>query len=213
MSTMLTRNQLKKHKGVRYIIYDFETSGLNPYSDDIIEIGAIDNYGNTFNVLLKTPKKLSSKITELTGITNELLNDEGLDPMEGMGLFHDFIYTFMTNNLSVENKLYLVAHNNDAFDKLFLKFTFGKYGYEIPSMVKFIDSYRMAQMILPELNYFSLKSLSKYFNIGLEQDHRALSDCVMLKQVFNVLLTIFKQKYGTKDLDTVLKKVTNPFEL
>ena len=213
MSTMLTRNQLKKHKGVRYIIYDFETSGLNPYSDDIIEIGAIDNYGNTFNVLLKTPKKLSSKITELTGITNELLSDRGLDPTEGMGLFHDFIYTFMTHNLSVETKLYLVAHNNDAFDKLFLKFNFDKYGYEMPPMIKFIDSYRMAQLILPELNYFSLKSLSKYFNIGLEQDHRALSDCVMLKQVFNVLLTIFKQKYGTKDLDTVVKKVTNPFEL
>ena len=207
---MLTRNQLKKHKGIRYIIYDFETSGLNPYNDDIIEIGAIDNYGNTFNVLLNTKKKLSNKITEITGITNELLEKEGLDPIDGIKLFHDYIYMF---DINFNNKLYLIAHNNDAFDKLFLKFTFGKYGFDLVdlSLINFIDSYRMAQLLLPELNYFSLKSLSKYFNIGLEQDHRALSDCVMLKNLFNVLLTIFKQKYGTKDLNKICKKINNPF--
>jgi DNA polymerase III epsilon subunit-like protein len=210
MSKMLTRNQLKKHKGIRYIIYDFETSGLNPYNDDIIEIGAIDNYGNTFNVLLNTKKKLSNKITELTGITNELLEKEGLDPIDGIKLFHDYIYMF---DINFNNKLYLIAHNNDAFDKLFLKFTFGKYGFDLVdlSLINFIDSYRMAQLLLPELNYFSLKSLSKYFNIGLEQDHRALSDCVMLKNLFNVLLTIFKQKYGTKDLNIICEKINNPF--
>ena len=210
MSKMLTRNQLKKHKGIRYIIYDFETSGLNPYNDDIIEIGAIDNYGNTFNVLLNTKKKLSNKITELTGITNELLEKEGLDPIDGTKLFHDYIYMF---DINFNNKLYLIAHNNDAFDKLFLKFTFGKYGFDLVdlSLINFIDSYRMAQLLLPELNYFSLKSLSKYFNIGLEQDHRALSDCVMLKNLFNVLLTIFKQKYGTKDLNIICEKINNPF--
>ena len=204
---MLTRNQLKKHAGIRYIIYDFETSGLNPYNDDIIEIGAIDNYGNTFNVLLKTKKKLSNKITELTGITNELLEKEGLNPIDGVKLFYDYICMFDNN---FNNKLYLIAHNNDAFDKLFLKFTFGKYRFKLPSL-HFIDSYRMAQLILPELNYFSLKSLSKYFNIHLEQDHRALSDCLMLKEVFNVLLTIFKQKYGTKDLNIICEKINNPF--
>ena len=188
MNKMLTRNQLKKHKGVRYIIYDFETSGLNPYNDDIIEIGAIDNYGNSFNVLLNTKKTLSTKITQITGITNDLLEKKGVDPKDGINQFYEFIH-----NLSLGNKLFLIAHNNDAFDKLFLNFTFGKYGLDLPQ-IYFIDSYRMSQLLLPELNYFSLKSLSKYFNIHLEQDHRALSDCVMLKEVFNVLLTIFKQK-------------------
>ena len=203
---MLTRNQLKKHKGIRYIIYDFETSGLNPYNDDIIEIGAIDNYGNTFNVLLKTKKKLSNKITELTGITDNLLEKEGVEPIAGIKLFNDYI----NSGLSTINNLYMIAHNNDAFDKLFLKFTFDKYRFKLPAL-HFIDSYRMAQLILPELNYFSLKSLSKYFNIELEQDHRALSDCVMLNRVFNVLLTVFKQKYGTKDLNIICEKINNPF--
>jgi len=205
MNKMLTRNQLKKHKGVRYIIYDFETSGLNPYNDDIIEIGAIDNYGNSFNVLLNTKKTLSTKITQITGITNDLLEKKGVDPKDGINQFYEFIH-----NLSLGNKLFLIAHNNDAFDKLFLNFTFGKYGLDLPP-IYFIDSYRMSQLLLPELNYFSLKSLSKYFNIDLEQDHRALSDCVMLKEVFNVLLTIFKQKYGTKDLFKICEKIKNPF--
>ena len=62
------------------IILDFETSGLNPYHDDIIEIGAkVLNNDNKFNILLK-PKSnemISKEIESLTGITNRMLAKEG----------------------------------------------------------------------------------------------------------------------------------------
>ena len=61
------------------IILDFETSGLNPYQDDIIEIGAkvmgTDNYYTTL-VKPRSDKLINAKITEITGITNRLLRKE-----------------------------------------------------------------------------------------------------------------------------------------
>ena len=186
---MLTRGQIKKYNGIRYIFYDFETSGLNPYNDDIIEIGAIDNLGNKFNVLIDINKKLSQKVVELTGITDNLLKKKGINFEDAIYQFKSFLdLHYNDNNLYSINKVYMIAHNNDAFDKIFLNFSFKKLGLDINN-INFIDSYRLAQLVLPQNKYFSLKSLSKYFGIDLVQDHRALGDCEMLKQVFYILLT------------------------
>ena len=111
----------------RYIWYDFETTGFNPYSCQIIEIGAIDNYGNKLEVLLKSNKALSERITEVTGITNELLRENGVEQAEGLSKLRDFINLYNDN---FKNNTYLIAHNNDAFDHLFLKFQFQKYNVE-----------------------------------------------------------------------------------
>ena len=64
------------------IIFDLETSGLNPYHDDIIEIGAkVFQEDNSFQMLLKpkSGRPISKKITEITGITNRDLRANGQD--------------------------------------------------------------------------------------------------------------------------------------
>ena len=51
------------------VIFDLETSGLNPYHDDIIEIGAkVLNTDNSFQCLVKpkSNRPISKKITEIT---------------------------------------------------------------------------------------------------------------------------------------------------
>ena len=62
------------------VLLDFETSGLNPYHDDIIEIAMkVMDSDNQFTTLVK-PKSnecISSEITALTGITNKMLAKEG----------------------------------------------------------------------------------------------------------------------------------------
>ena len=60
------------------IILDFETSGLNPYHDDIIEIGAkVLNKDASFQCLVKpkSNKLISEKITEITGIKSPNWDD------------------------------------------------------------------------------------------------------------------------------------------
>ena len=47
----------------RFIWFDIETTGFNQFHNDIIEIAAVDNLGNTFNQLINIgDKKLPKKI-------------------------------------------------------------------------------------------------------------------------------------------------------
>ena len=54
MITRSFRKLMTQQFNRRYIWYDFETTGFNPYHCQIIEVGAIDNYGNKLNILLKS---------------------------------------------------------------------------------------------------------------------------------------------------------------
>lgn len=73
------------------LVFDFETTGLDPNSDRIIEIGAIllektpegvYKITKDLNVLIKQDRPLPEKIIEITGITDELLNSEGITETE-----------------------------------------------------------------------------------------------------------------------------------
>ncbi|MDQ7044127.1 MAG: 3'-5' exonuclease [Sulfurimonas sp.] len=57
-----------------YVVFDTETTGLNPKEDEILSIGAVKVKGNkiltsqTFEVYIKNHKKISSKSIEIHGI-------------------------------------------------------------------------------------------------------------------------------------------------
>ena len=64
----------------KYIAFDIETTGLDPAYGEIIEIGAIkienDKEIETFCILIKPEYEIDEFITELTGITNEMVKKE-----------------------------------------------------------------------------------------------------------------------------------------
>jgi DNA polymerase III epsilon subunit-like protein len=86
-----------QHNGSRYVIFDFETSGLNAQIHSIIEIAAVryinDEPVEIFETLVRLPKnkKLLPSITELTGITTELLDSEGNELEQAISDFTRFI--------------------------------------------------------------------------------------------------------------------------
>ena len=102
------------------VILDFETSGLNPYHDDIIEIAMkvmdSDNQFTTF-VKPKSNECISDEISSLTGITNKMLMKEGQ--------FWDDAYQSMNewlNSVKGENdKIVIISHNGESFDFIFLR--------------------------------------------------------------------------------------------
>lgn len=215
---MLTRNNLKSIKynnnmtKNKIIYYDFETNGLNPYKNEIIEIGAKDNFGNIFNRLCKSELSLSDKITEITGLTDDILEKKGNDCKKNIIDFLNFINSYD----DVCDNIYLIAHNNDNFDEKFLKFHLNKFSTKskpllLSSKIKFIDSLRVAQFLCPQINYFSQQTLCKYFNINNNNAHRALNDVYALSNLFEVLLSIFYQKYQSRDLKYLIQKLQNPF--
>lgn len=70
------------HLPEQFIVFDLETTGLNPDKHEIIEIGAIpvnrdSTNHDTFKSLVKPARQVPKKITELTGINQAMLDSDG----------------------------------------------------------------------------------------------------------------------------------------
>lgn len=83
-SSKISTNRLGKGKSIigfptTYVVVDIETTGLSHVYDEIIEISAIryeeNQEKNKYVSLVKPSFEIDEYITELTGITNEMLAD------------------------------------------------------------------------------------------------------------------------------------------
>lgn len=107
----LKREEKEYRDNRNYVVFDLETTGLSAITHEIIEIGALKvidgEVVDNFEMPVKPAKKITKRITEITGITNEMV--EGKPPIEDvLPQFIEFI-----------GKLPLVAHNAE-FDYGFL---------------------------------------------------------------------------------------------
>ena len=178
----------------RIIVWDLETTGLNPYHDQIIEIAALDNYGNKFESLVKldTGKSLSSKVKEITGITEAMLENQ---PSIGEVL-DKFI-------LFIRGADYMVGHNSIRFDCLFLKSAAIKYKKQLDLQdVRQLDTMLIYQYYYPGINSFSLSSLCKCFSINQDNAHRAMGDVLTTHRLLDRILRTRTSVYESIYLNT-----------
>ena len=172
-----------------YVVIDIETTGLSPEYDEIIEIGAIKIKDNEvvgeYNSLVKPKQKISSFIENLTGITNEMVQDAP-KIKDILPKFKEFI---------LDN--YILGYNVN-FDINFLYDAFFK---EINIELKnnYIDVLRIARLVIKksEVQNRKLKNMAKYFKIDIEKLHRTQNDCILTFQVFLKLQEVINQKYGS----------------
>lgn len=189
------------------IYYDFETSGLNVFHDQIIEISAENNKtGETFTELCNIGSNiLPYKITELTGLTMKDLNHKDVRSEEHvLNTFCHFIHK-ATNNGT--DQIYLVAHNSTGFDMLLLKSRALKYNICIPQQWRFIDSLLLAKLVYPHLNSYSLKNICASLYIQQIRAHRASDDVRCMKEMFEELIDVFLSKYKADDHDSVIEYI------
>lgn len=183
----------------RIIYYDFETTGLNPYHDKIIEYAFLDESNQDFiNELVNPQCKFEKKITDITGIHPDELQDK-----EHIEKHIENIVDYINpDNFRIGFETYLIAHNNDSFDKIFLNETLIRindnhksYNFEKFKLnCKHIDTLLLAKKLLPELHSHSLKSLAKYFKIKAGT-HRAIDDTQCLREIYHKLLEVMSTKY------------------
>ncbi|HZG76157.1 MAG TPA: 3'-5' exonuclease [Paenibacillus sp.] len=147
-------------------VIDFETSGLRPDADRVIEISAIRCYRgevvSSFTTLVQFPGALSPKITELTGITGEQLAG-GMD--EGTA--------FRILNRMIGDNL-IVAHNA-SFDLSFLHHTLVRLaGRSFRN--SFLDTLTVCRQrhVYPH----TLKDMCAKYGISLDNHHRAQADVI-----------------------------------
>ncbi|MEW9033469.1 MAG: PolC-type DNA polymerase III, partial [Planifilum fimeticola] len=149
-----------------YVVFDVETTGLSAVHDTIIELAAVKVRGgeivDRFSSFANPRRKLTSTITELTGITDEML--EGAPEVgEVLQRFLDFVGDSV-----------LVAHNA-RFDMGFLQMGVQRLGLDsITNPV--IDTLEMARSLYTGLKNYRLNTLCKHFGIELKQHHRAIHD-------------------------------------
>lgn len=153
----------------RFVIFDFETTGLDPTKHEIIEIGAIrvnrdGQQHDTFETLIKPSKRISKRITEITGISQEMVDHEGSPLVEALAEFRMFV-----------GELPLVAFNAE-FDEGFLRAAC----ISIASDHFTNDVYcalKLARRAWPGRRSYKLSDLARDGNISLDGEHRALEDC------------------------------------
>ena len=171
-----------------FVVFDFETTGFNAGAgDQIIEVGAakIQNGEilDMFSELIDPKRELSKTITEVTGITNEMLKGK---PTE-----EDVIKRFMewTGNLP------MVAHNA-KFDTSFLEMAYHKYNLgKLENTI--IDTLALSR-ILDGGSRHSLSALVKRYEVEFDEDshHRADYDAKGTAIVFHRMM----QKMANKDI-------------
>lgn len=165
-----------------YVCIDLETTGLNPKTDKIIEIGAVKvvngQVTDTFSTYVNPGRKLEERIVELTGILQAQV-DEAPEMTQVM----PELITFLEN--------YPLLGHRILFDYSFLKkaavnqkFSFEKQG---------IDTLRIARCFLPQLEKRSLEFLCKYYEIP-HHAHRALADAEATVALYHRLAQDFYEK-------------------
>lgn len=206
-----------------FTVIDIETTGLDPNYDEIIEIGAMKVRDNvivaTFESLIKpdgyysyddddneTFEYVDAFITELTGITNEMLESAPLIE-DVLPKFIDFIGDDV-----------LIGHNVN-FD---INFLYDSLEDNLQFIFKndFIDLMRLSRKLYPEFKNHKLKTVAESLKVNTDNNHRALKDCSITLECFQIvsnniitnnidLKALFSKSSSSIDLRTLRSKETD----
>lgn len=178
------------------LIFDLETTGLDAHTNKIIEIGAIllkktpqgvYSISEELNVLIKQSEPLPSKIVEITGITDELLINEGISEEEAFRKFYELY-----------NSEVLVVAYNISFDYAFINELFRRH---LNDRTLFIPNDQLDVMAMYKDRHpfpHRLESAVDKYNVVNKSAHRASDDA---KATLKVLVKMIEER------DTTMKYI------
>ena len=161
-----------------YTVFDFETTGLSPWTgDEVVEIGAMKIVSGIlddkkiFHTLVNPKKQLSTEVTKIHGITNEMLCDAPIIDH----VLHDF--------LSFIGDSWLVAQNA-KFDMAFLMKYLAR--FQIQKKFEVYDTIALSKRMFPQEAGHNLDRIAKRLNLKViqEERHRSLGDVKITAQAF-----------------------------
>lgn len=175
-----------------FIVFDLETTGLKPATEEITEIAAVlvreGEIKDSFQTYVNPHKPIPPEITELTGISDETVADAP-DLPEALDKF----FAFMGDRV-------LVAHNA-GFDLSFLKAACKK--LDIEREFTYIDTLEMSRIMLPHLSRFKLNILAKELQVGPFEHHRASEDAAVLGRIWVKLLDKLKHEQHASKISDI----------
>ncbi len=178
-----------------FVVFDIETTGLDPHKDKITEIGAVKvkngDVVEEYNALINPGISIPENITKITGIDDSMVEEA------------PSIAKVLPEFLSFVGNSPLVAHNI-GFDYGFIK-----HNCEIlehPIDFTLIDTLEMCRKLFPKFKSYKLSSIAKSMNIKSDTYHRASSDAFVTARIFLKCLSILKDKgaESINDLENIL---------
>ena len=158
-------------------MFDIETTGFSRFNDHIIEIGAVryeqGQRVQVFSKFVKPPCSIPAKITELTGIEDDMVRDA--DPID----------IVLPEFLNFAQGSIFVAHNAD-FDIGFITENARRCDLEFEPVV--LDTLGLARALHPEFKNHKLNTLTKECNVTLLNHHRACDDAQATGEIFLKLM-------------------------
>ena len=167
-----------------FVVLDLETTGLSVKEDQILEIGAVKVQGGevtaSYETFVNPGRKVPERITELTGIRDEMIADAP-DVETAVRGFLDFC-----------GGLPLLGHNI-LFDYSFIKQAAinARLDFEKEAW----DTLKIARKALPDLESRSLEALCGYYQIPREHAHRAMDDVLETLALFRKLEEGFSEDH------------------
>jgi DNA polymerase-3 subunit epsilon len=175
-----------------YIVLDTETTGLRPFKQRLIEVCALKiregEIVDTFTTLLNPEKRLPGFITELTGITEEMVQHAPRFAAVADGLLR-----FIGERL--------VIGHNIRFDISFVNAELSRVG-KPPLVNPRLDTLSLAVRLLPGLKKPNLERMAATLGVPITHRHRAEGDARLTAEALHRLLPLAKQA-GLPTLDAM----------
>ena len=170
MQEILEKQEETKLSNI-FVAIDVETTGLSPIANELIEISAIKYNGqkkiDTFTSLIKPKAKIPYYITNITGITNEMVQNS------------PSIEEIMPNLINFIGENIIVAHNAN-FDYKFIQ----NYSNNAFSKNTLIDTVQIGKKLYPNLPNHKLGTIAKHIGITEDGFHRAEFDCECSSKIY-----------------------------
>ena len=176
----------------RYIAFDVETTGLNPYNDRIIEFGAVlfedgipvKRYGTLVNAMVDIP----SAASEVNHITNQMIKDAPAEKEAYTNLI-DFLGD------ALQEKTVICAHNA-KFDMDFLSESLMRLGYN--ANIYYVDTLSLSRKLVKGLVNYKQDTVATHFELYNLNAHRAESDAEICGSILWKLLEIMEKEQEKK---------------
>ena len=161
-----------------YVLFDLETTGISCHSDDVIEISALrvrdGRVTDSFSSLVNPGRPIPWAASRVNNITDDMVAGEPTME-EILPEFLDFV-----------GEDVLAGHNIAKFDLNFLyRDSMTRFGL-LPGN-DYVDTLLFARQSLPGLRSYALTALAEHYGLTTQGAHRALNDCRMNQQVFELL--------------------------
>lgn len=162
-------------KKLDFVIINAQTTGEDCKYDKIVEIGMLRINENEiiqqFDCLVQSERNLSNDITKLTGITNEMVEGQGICEEEVFDKLQEFIRDDVIVGYNMQTTVAFLRKLGEKTGKNF-------------GVKQVKDIKHIARRKLDDLENYRLETIASYFSLNMSDKHRALTYCRLIHRIY-----------------------------